>query len=688
MTTAISLWLYRETFVRHNPFLLTLKKLEYQLRDWQARYGRKAERDPNLIFLAVDEQSISLSALGPQELAASPTLALMKRGFPYHREVYAHILERLVNAGARLVIFDFLFVNAREGDDVFRQKLEQYRDKVIVGWNRTTIKENAEREVLQMPSESLFPNLDWADDRLGGVNVDLDEDETFRRATFYYKYSSLSPTLTSMAAQAVKKCGYRDLVPDGFERHTLRWTGRPYSREEPGQGFRPWAVYEIFDPKIWHATYKDGAFFKDKIVLVGPEGNFHHDQQYTPFGVTAGPEIHLNIINALLKRDFLRETSHATNMWLIIGAGIVGWLAMSAIRSPMTGGVVFTGLNVLYIAVAQIFYDHQGLYVLLFMPLLGLDACGFFGLFNEYLAERREKSRVRSTLERYVSKNVVREVLDNPDTYFNKLGGVRLPVTILFSDVRDFTSITESGDATQLVTQLNEYLEEMTKAVFANNGTLDKFIGDAVMAVWGNVQTAGPDRDARSAVETALLMRQSLAALNVRWEPNGWRPWKFGIGINQGEAIVGNIGSHEKMDPTVIGDPVNLASRLEGLTKKYHTDIIISDNVAAHLQGAYHLQKLDVVRAKGKSRPVDLYAVWGRSAEPLSEGMEEYLLRFGEALALYHERKFAEARRAFTLAAKAKTGDYLTQMYQERCEFFRQNPPGDEWDGVYVFTEK
>src|SRR5258708_14973174 len=214
-----------------------------------------------------------------------------------------------------------------------------------------------------------------------------------------------------------------------------------------------------------------------------------------------------------------------------------------------------------------------------------------------------EKLGAGSAVERYVSKNLVKEILENPDSYYHSLLGVRVPATILFSDLVGFTTLSEKADPEALVKQLNEYLTEMTTVVFENGGTLDKFIGDAIMCVWGNVKSFGVAEDAKRAVRTALGMRRALEKLNQHWRSEGRMGLGMGIGINQGEVIVGNIGSHERMDPTVIGDSVNLASRLESLTRVYGVDILVGASAAELARDQGHISSVVRVRGTGKRRP-------------------------------------------------------------------------------------
>jgi adenylate cyclase len=239
---------------------------------------------------------------------------------------------------------------------------------------------------------------------------------------------------------------------------------------------------------------------------------------------------------------------------------------------------------------------------------------GLFSLAFEYILERLEKQRTRKTLERYVSKNLVKEILENPDSYYHSMLGSRKPVTVLFSDLVGFTSLSENAEPAELVKQLNEYLSGMVGHVFDNGGTLDKFIGDAIMAVWGNVSSKGLAEDAKSAVRAALGMRAALRTMNERWAAEGRKKLGFGVGINHGEAVIGNIGSyepHERLDPTVIGDSVNLASRLEALTRNYSVDSLVGPSAAELVRDEFLLRSVALAQVKGKSIPVEVFTLVG-----------------------------------------------------------------------------
>jgi adenylate cyclase len=225
-------------------------------------------------------------------------------------------------------------------------------------------------------------------------------------------------------------------------------------------------------------------------------------------------------------------------------------------------------------------------------PGVELNLAILLGLAADFTLERVEKRRVRQTLERYVSRDVVREMLDRPKLYEQSLGGVTKRVTILFSDIRGYSRVSAQSDPHALVAQLNEYLTAMVECVFRFGGTLDKFMGDAVMAVWGNVRSAGAAEDAVAAVRAALAMREELARLNEKWRGQGLPPLQIGIALNHGPVIAGNIGSPQRMEFTVIGDPVNVTWKMQELTKKVSADLVVSKSIEPLIVEHFELRPL------------------------------------------------------------------------------------------------
>jgi class 3 adenylate cyclase len=280
-----------------------------------------------------------------------------------------------------------------------------------------------------------------------------------------------------------------------------------------------------------------------------------------------------------------------------------------------------------------------------------------------------------------VPQEIVNQVLNISSE--SMLIGNRQQVSILFSDIRGFTTISESMQPEELVLSLNAYFNEMVSIIMANHGVIDKFIGDAIMADFGVPMTRA--EDAENAVMSALLMIEALARFNKGQDEKGKVNFNIGVGINTGDAIVGNIGSEQKIEYTVIGDTVNLASRLEGLTKKYHSPIVISQFTRDTIKSSkFYYRELDNVRVKGKNEPVKIYL-------PMyyDEGVKnkDYYDEYHKNLNLYYKGDFKKAVVGFKKLKEQKPQDEICDLYIERCEYLIANPP-DEWDGVETWTTK
>jgi len=690
--TAVFTVLWKHQFV-------PLQEMEFFVQDLQTRIGRKTPMDDRLVLIGIDKPVYAPTDFSEEQLQQEPALRDLQKNFPWSRKVWARVIQKLGDAGAKVIVFDLVFAAESDGDEQLKQALEKYKDRVVIGYNISVKKtDRGNFGELDLPNASVIDargtNSPVEDDRLGYDNVWADFDDVLRRAD-YRKTSgqvdNLVPAgvvLESLDARALRKFGRADLIPEGFDPRLFRYTA-PTSRS----GFIPQPIGDVLSPKIWEKNYGNGKFFKDKIVLIGPIAEIFHDIHDTPFSdpkQMPGPEIHLNIINAALHGEFLNESSTVAQSVMTVAAGACALAFCFLVRHPINRFILLTLLTVAYWAVSFFVFNRfgKGINVLLVMvPTVALVSSSSIALTYDYFLERLEKRRVRRTLERYVSRDVVKELLDNPQTFFNALGGVRKPVTILFSDIRGFTTLTESADSAGLVKQLNEYFQEMVAHVFHHQGSLDKFIGDAVMAVWGSIVSHGVEHDARNAVATALAMKASLRKLNEDWKKRGMLELAFGIGINHGEVIVGNLGSSEKMELTVIGDPVNLASRLEGLTKEYHLDLLLGEKMAAYVGDTYILRTVDYVQVKGKTKPVDVFTVMGDGAAQ-TVSMPVWLARYEDGVRRYRERKFAAAAVEFQECLRKQPDDYLSSMYLKRCQALIENPPDDSWNGVFVMTKK
>jgi adenylate cyclase len=351
------------------------------------------------------------------------------------------------------------------------------------------------------------------------------------------------------------------------------------------------------------------ARFRGKIVLIAYTTQGMHDLRATPLDqLAAGVEIHANAIANLINGDFNR----AANRWLIallmIAFGALTGGIVHAIKAQVPAGIV--GITAIAIWLAAGFAT---LSVGVVIPTVaGATSAALTYVVITVIKltfEQRQTARIRATFGRYVSPQILQYILANPDKVH--LGGERRDLTILFSDIRGFTTISEGSEPEQVVEMLNEYLTRMVEILLAHGGTLDKFIGDAVMGFW-NAPTADPEH-ARHAVACALEMIEETARIRERWEKEGKASIRIGIGVNTGDAVVGNIGAEKVFSYTVIGDAVNLASRLEGKNKDYGTEIIISEFTKARIGEEFELVYLDDVKVKGKEKAVRIFEVKGKT---------------------------------------------------------------------------
>ncbi len=669
------------------PFVSGVWSGEKRFEDFLEKEGRNTPTRDDFVFLGIDQSTLELPPFTPEEIGRNRAFQLMTaKPFPWSREIWALLLDKLFASGARVVMFDLVFNPPNEGDPAFRAALDRYRDRVVLAANF-----DANTQAMIVPNSDLIPPPQIQDRRVGYVNFFPDPiDQKTRAVPFTLterQLAGLPPgpgdeTFYSFAARGLQQMGRGDAVPKDDRARMIRFSAN--------DAYQPVSLYEVFDPKFWHANFRDGQFFKDKVVVVGASAQVLHDFVSTPLEpARAGPKLHLETMAAALARQFLRMTSLPVDYGLVAGAGLLAWLLIAFVRRPGLALTLLFASSLAYLGVVRVSYDQAGLLLLTVPVLTAFLLSGLFSLGYEYAMERFEKQRTRRTLERYVSKNLVKEILDNPGGFYSSLKGVRIPATILFSDIVGFTSLTENADPEALVSQLNEYLSRMTAAVFENGGTLDKFIGDAVMAVWGNVRSQGKAQDSKSAARAALAMRRELKILNSNWFARGIAPFAIGIGINQGDVLGGNIGSQEKADPTVIGDSVNLASRLESLTRTYATDILLGPTVTEFIREEFHVRSVARVQVKGKSEPVEISALIGARDD---DGLDrELLLRletYEEGFGKFRKRDFRGAKICFSQFLEFYPTDHLAQMYLERCLEYEEAPPDEAWNAVEVFKKK
>lgn len=364
----------------------------------------------------------------------------------------------------------------------------------------------------------------------------------------------------------------------------------------------------------------------------------------------------------------------------LMGEGVILIVLINYIRPSLSLLVPFSLLAV-YFGIAKI-GASMGIRLDFFYAFLFGMAVYLISIIYNYLSFDKERQEIQKTFSLYLAPEYIDELVNNPEKL--ALGGEERELTIFFSDIRGFSSISEQLSVKDLVELLNEYLTAMTDIVMETKGVVDKYIGDAVMAFWG-----APLRDeehAKHAVGAGLRMLEVLKELNVGWQKRGWPEMKIGIGINTGEAMVGNMGSKRRFNYTLMGDNVNLASRLEGLTKYYGAKIIVSEKTFESVKGEFCGRLLDRVAVKGKKQPVNIYEVLGRKNE--EQKFLEMIALTDSAIKFYFNREWDKAVSEFKKLGGVDKESHLTELFVERCEEFKNANIPTDWNGVWEMKTK
>ena len=424
--------------------------------------------------------------------------------------------------------------------------------------------------------------------------------------------------------------------------------------------------------------------FKDKIVLVGATAIGIYDMRVTPFsGTFPGVEINANVIDNILRNDSISRPDWIVIFdvaaVLLIGLGLA--YLISRIR-PLYATIVTVGLVLSYILINDYIFSAWKVWLTEVYPVFTMVLV--FGGVTTYrfMTEERKKRELKDAFSRYVAPSLVNDILKDPAKLV--LGGEERRLTVMFSDIRGFTTISESLTPQALVKLMNDYLTPMTDVVLKNGGTVDKFMGDAIMAFWGAPvwQEDHPVKACRSALEMLL----KLAELQPVWEKAGIPKLDIGIGISTGNLTVGNMGSTTRFDYTVMGDSVNLGSRLEGLNKEYGTHIIVPKYTYEEVKNNFVLRQLDRIKVKGKKIPVKIYELMGDGSA--DNRLRETAGLFEAGLAAYMERDWDKAEAFFRKTLDARHGDAPSTVFLSRIKALRETTLPDDWDGVFVMTKK
>jgi adenylate cyclase len=622
------------------PLIGTIEWKIYDLEFRTLTDPAKASRD--IVMVKIDDESIERM-----------DKAFDLGRFPWSRDTYAVLLDYLARAHPRAVSFDLVLTErdrSQQGAEYDQQLVDATRrlGNVIhaIEVNDTYEEQPAspstapyrltseveEHRCVRLPFDTLAKAA-----RLSGTTFTvLDSDGPIRRSVpFVRQGDSYYPSLGIATAMVALGLTPSDIFLDAEALHVgaaripllpvtpeyvrpiktrhmlVRYPAPPFAdRRRLVSSYRSFPFCDLFLSELQLREGKkpevDPESFRDKIVFIGTTAAGLHDLMTTPFGAQGkmpGMQIHAAVVDNILNQSFLKRATPLA--WGLL-------LAAATLLSGMLGVylgfwralLVSAGIAVGIAGTASWSFTH-GTWLPVAPAFLGLGIAQFSSVAYRYFVEDRARRQVKNLFSRYVSPAVVKELIEDPSKA--RLGGQRRDMTVLFSDIRGFTTFSESGQPENVILQLNEYLSRMVHLLFKHHGTLDKFVGDMIMALF-NAPIPDPDH-ADHAVQMALAMFRELDVLNRRWREEGKSGFDIGVGINTGDMIVGNVGSERTLSYTVIGDNVNLGSRLESLNKEYHSHIIISDATRRQLKGSYPIRPLGIVKVKGKSQEVSIFEV-------------------------------------------------------------------------------
>ncbi len=645
--------------------------------------------------------------------------------WPWSRNKFAHVIDNLAKSGVGAIGLDIVFAEADNSSPAKVLKeigrdatgVPDY-DKVAaeaIGASPTILgyifalendgikpvgapsvscivveKGKPEHDFLVNPYRATLnvPAIQDAGYSSGFFNTIPDSDGIVRSVPMIMRYDGVVYPALSLemvrAASGAKKIevyydevGVKGIVVGNMEMPTDRFGRLLVNYRGPAKTFKYISALDVYNNKV------DKKELEGKFVLIGTSAAGLLDLRATPFdSVYPGVEAHANALDNILKGEFLYRPSWAegANLALIL-AGVVITVIVTAYASAGVSLALFTGLGGGLLGFLYYMLFTKGIVLNILFPALAMAMTYISLTLMNYFLETRQKEFIKAKFAKKVSPAVVEDLLKQAN--MNSFEIKEKFVTIFFSDIRGFTTLSERmGSPKALIGLLNEYMTPMVDIIVDSKGTVDKFIGDAIMAYWNAPNEVLNHEDV--AVTAAVHQMKALKELNTRLLGEGKPTIEIGIGINTGDVTVGEMGSYGRADYTIIGDPVNLASRLEGLNKPYHAHIIISEFTKAGLKNEYVIRELDLVRVKGKNEPVEIYEVLDTGA-PSPEFAAEYE-RYKAALAAYRSSQFEEALRVFK-ELFTETNTYLYEVYIERCEHFIENPPED-FDGVFTFTTK
>jgi adenylate cyclase len=616
--------------------------------------------DPAIAIVAIDDAS--LTQIGR---------------WPWPRTVHAEIIDKLTAAGAEVIGYDVNFPEpSTEADDRELARAIKDADNVVLPLELSMLM--ARDSVTYDPQTVLqsIPVLGAAAKGAGHVNSPPDTDNVFRRIPLAVKGKDAS-RIPAFEAEILRLLGQEprlsEVPQDRLGRMRVNFSGPPHNPE----GFRTVSAVNLLRGTA------DPSVFRGSIVLVGATAFDLHDNLLVPTSggqPMPGVEMHANVLDTLLGRRWLREVpGYLTALYLVL-LGLLLGLLVPRLRARYSLPATFA-LWVAAVVAAFMLFDRGWLLDVLWPTFVMIFAYAGVTLERRIAADRGRR-QLKTAFSRYVSPAVVETIIADPAKL--RLGGERKTMSVLFSDICGFTSISEKMSPDKLVEMLNVYLSSMTAIVFEERGVLDKYIGDAVMAFW-NAPFEQPDHAYR-AVATAIKMQKVLDDMNAKKE-FGDVEIRIGVGINTGDMVVGNVGGEARFDYTVIGDNVNLGSRLEALTRQYKVGVLMTEATRQACGDRILARRLDKVAVKGKKEPVVIHEAMAEANEATAE-QKDFARAFEAALEKYFAKDFSGCLADCEALLKSHPTDGPLGLLKERAAHFLQEPPPADWDGTWVYTKK
>ncbi len=682
-----------------------LEEVDLRLSDFRFRSRGPVEPSPDIVIVAIDEKSVN-------EIGR----------WPWSRSEIADLVDKFFEYDVKTAVFDVVFSEEESAkpDSALGKSIKENKNVILGYFFRDDSSEEIDPQSLKLLKKSkigLIKFLHGSDNSdirqfnsvelnipeiaknargFGFFNIIPDNDGVYRQAPLVFDFEgNYYPSLNlEGVSNFSKKKVLLTLSDFGVASINLNEISIPAN--ESGELLLNYYGESGAFPVYSAIDVLKGVLSKEKLenklVFFGATEIGIADIRATPFDpVSPGVEIQATAASNILDGKFLIKDgfTKAIDISLIFFLTLVFGLILFKTNRTLLGLLVLLIFLTLHFGSNIFLFSKSRLMLSILFPAIPmLLTYVLYEVYRNIVVERQSKF-LRSAFSSYVSPDVVDEIILNPEKL--SLGGDRKKITLLFSDIRGFTTLSEKTDPEKLVTLLNEYLSPMTEIVMRNKGTLDKFIGDAVMAIYG--APVKQENQAFLACISAVEMIEKLKEINTEWAKNNLPNIDIGIGINTGEAVVGNMGADIRFDYTAIGDTVNLAARLEGQTKFYGTNIIISETTKQELelksensiQNSFRFRELDIIKVKGKTKPIAIFQLI-IPGDKLDN--DKLIDDYNKALSYYRSRNFTDSLKLFKSILENLPGDVPSTHYVDRNSHYINNPPSAEWDYVYTAESK